>query len=446
MIIQQMAGFLLQTVPIAMLVLMAFNEEEYRLGRKRTAIYMNLFLLLYGLIFSVIHVLYYSLERNRLVMEAMMITAILFAIVMCFYLIKAAKQIMGMVFIICIHYASILYYLNNFFLKALEELKVIKHLETVPYPLEGIFTMLGALLFTYPFFCRLMTRHIRRALGKMEENAPKMEVVSIFSCFCVYLAACFCLSFVERGLLSFLIDIGLSYLSVLAYYMLFREISSLQERNRIKEQLLLYDMEYHRITENIRTAKHIRHDIRQHLNTISVLNSQGKREEIAEYLKNYHAVYDGHNERNYTDDPKLNSILAYYAALCEEKRIRTDIEIRLEDTGIFNPLDMTVVLGNCLENALYSLEMVPLEERWVKVRIGRTGGALLIIVENRCMEVSCEKQGEYSNWKNFHSLRNSPMGGIGLRSISDIAEKYGGIAQFQYKDGFFSSRIMLNVF
>lgn len=446
MIIQQMVGFLLQTVPIAILVFLAFDEKDYFYGRKRTFLYITLFLALYAFIFAVAHVLNYELGKTRLLRESMMTVAIIICITMYFSLIKASKWIKGTVIIICMHYASILYYFSNFMSNFLYEMGIVEENMSMPYPLIYPIPMIVALLFTYPFLCRLMRKYIRKTMRKMEETVGVIEVMSIFLCFCVYLTGCFFLSLISTGLLALLVDICLSYLSVLTYYMFFREKESIQERNRIKEQLLLYDMEYHRITENINTARRIRHDIRQHLNTISVLNNQGRREEIAEYLKKYNAVYSGCEVRFYIDETTVNSILAYYATLCEEKDVQLDIEIQLANIGTFNPLDMTVILGNCMENALSALETVPKEERQMQVKMGKVDAALLIIVENRCKEVSCEKKGEYCEWNNFHSLRHFSAEGIGLRSISDVAEKYGGIAQFRYKDEFFTSRIMLNIF
>ena len=42
-------------------------------------------------------------------------------------------------------------------------------------------------------------------------------------------------------------------------------------------------------------------------------------------------------------------------------------------------------------------------------------------------------------------FRETVHRGVGLRSVTAIAEKYGGNAQFQWKDGVFTTRVILNL-
>lgn len=440
----QAVGFIVQTIPIAVLLFLPFGEERFRLGMRKSISLVMIVLLVDAVVFAGVNAFSYDGKEKRLLMDGMMSAAIVLGALMYFYMIEAENYVKGIVVIICIHYASILYFLGNFSLRTLRELGIAREaVHEMPYGIEYIFISFGLLLITYPFLCRLMVRHVRKTLVHMEGMMLKRETGNVFVCFAVYIIGCVCLSFMKSNLQFLFASISLSFISILVYYMFFCEINMMQERNHMKEQLLLYGMEYRRITESIEAARRMRHDIRQHLNIISVLNGQGKSEELAEYLKKYNAVYEKQSTCIYTEEPTVNGILAYYVSLCEEKNVNLDMEIRLGTSSISNPVDMTVVLGNCLENALTALDRLPDKERQMRIRMGMNGAALLISIENRCAKIPGANNGEFGNWTNFYQARTSPAGGIGLRSVSDVAEKYGGMAQFRCKDGWFSSRIMM---
>ena len=62
-------------------------------------------------------------------------------------------------------------------------------------------------------------------------------------------------------------------------------------------------------------------------------------------------------------------------------------------------------------------------------------------VVNSC-EMGADTEG-YTGWKAFPSGKEAGRTGIGLRSVSEIAAKYGGSAQFQRKGGEFTARVTL---
>ena len=67
---------------------------------------------------------------------------------------------------------------------------------------------------------------------------------------------------------------------------------------------------------------------------------------------------------------------------------------------------------------------------------------LLLRIQNTCNLT--HSSGNPAGWEDFASSKGNGHRGVGLRSVTAIAEKYDGSAQFQCKDGEFTTRIFLN--
>ena len=66
---------------------------------------------------------------------------------------------------------------------------------------------------------------------------------------------------------------------------------------------------------------------------------------------------------------------------------------------------------------------------------------VLLRIRNTCAER--DDSGGPAGWEAFANGENGRRG-VGLSSVSAIAEKYNGNALFQQKDGMFTTRVILN--
>lgn len=100
-------------------------------------------------------------------------------------------------------------------------------------------------------------------------------------------------------------------------------------------------------------------------------------------------------------------------------------------------MDMTVLLGNCLENAPEVVRQLPAKRRRIMVEMHPVGAMLLRVI-NPC-EAGADTDG-FTDWKAFPSCKAKGRRGVGLRSVSAIADKYNGSVLFQRADGEFTVR------
>ena len=127
----------------------------------------------------------------------------------------------------------------------------------------------------------------------------------------------------------------------------------------------------------------------------------------------------------------INTILGYYFSLVQEKEIPLKADIHVKEHYPFSITDMTVLLGNAMENALEACGR----------EIKQYKAALLIQIENRCPESGYPVMEEGKT----PSTKRGRNHGYGISSMGAIAEKYQGSLEFWKKGSVFTLRIVLNI-
>ena len=227
------------------------------------------------------------------------------------------------------------------------------------------------------------------------------------------------------------------------YWLVFRE--SVRRRRDYERQRFLevQRVQYDRFAGEMEKNRRLRHDLRHHLNALGALNAEGRQDEITEYLKDYGAVYDHLSRQKFSGDPVVDSVLEYYLVMAGEEEIDVKCRASLSDGGSgVDAIDMTVLLGNCLENAIKAMRPLPAGERRLLIEMIPVRSMLLLRVQNTCARSG--GSGEPAGWETFAVQRGGGLRSVGLHSIAAIAEKYGGSAQFQRQDGVFTTRVILN--
>ena len=228
----------------------------------------------------------------------------------------------------------------------------------------------------------------------------------------------------------------------LIFWMVFRE-SVRRKRDSERQRFLeVQRLQYEKIAGEMESTGRLRHDLRHHLNTLGALNAQGRQEEITEYLGQYGAVYEQLDRQNICANPVVDSVLEYYLAMARAAEVSVNHRISLKASTGVESADMTVLLGNCLENALEALRQLPVGQRRLSIEMMNAGAAIVLCIKNTCKRTSGSR--EPTGWEEFVSTKGADHRGVGLRSVTAIAEKYDGSAQFQCKDGVFTTRIILN--
>ena len=113
--------------------------------------------------------------------------------------------------------------------------------------------------------------------------------------------------------------------------------------------------------------------------------------------------------------------------------LETDVQnVPLEE------MDMMIVLGNLLENAVEAARKCAAEKRSIHLQIKNVNEMFLIIVENSSAQMPEKRKDGFVS-----SKTEKEWHGLGIKNIKRIVEKYSGDIQFVYTKEHFRAEIII---
>ena len=445
-------GFFIQLFPCALMIFLPFSPETYRFRCKRVFTWMTLITAVLAALFPAA---LYQCDRHGNPIASfqpglLMLLAILLVLAVYAWMVRETTVKKVLVFSVVLFYAVTQFFLVN---ALLPYLPLSTDPEGFVYSQGGLALYAATTVLLLPLMLVTMIRPLGEYIREIEPRNMQREFFVVTVSTSVYFAlTLYCdtayriyggtgeADVFQRYLLPLLLFVTLN--QILTYWLVFRE-SVRRKRDMERQRFLeIQRLQYDKIAGEMENTSRLRHDLRHHLNTLGALNAQGRQGEITEYLKQYVAVYDQLNKENFSGDPVMDSVLEYYMALAGEANIPVKRQISLMGGTGVEPADMTVLLGNCLENALEALRQIPEGQRRLTIEIMPVKSMLVLRIQNTCGRTHLSKKP--AGWEDFASSKGTDRRGVGLRSVTAIAEKYDGSAQFQCKDGVFTTRVILN--
>lgn len=240
------------------------------------------------------------------------------------------------------------------------------------------------------------------------------------------------------SILLMMCEIGLIALNIICLYITIslNKSNRAAEEFKLKEQQLMHDVQY---AETVRTQyqeiRHIRHDIKQQLATVSGLQFEGKYDEAQKYIS---AVTNGIEQIEMFVDAGndfINAILNSKLSIAKSK----GIEVLCNFSGkidYFSEYDLCSLIGNVLDNAIEAAEKVC--GAVIEVSLFSDKHKLILTVSNSISQSVLSENTELKTTKD-----ESELHGFGIRSIRAIAKKYDGIVDFYEEDLTFFCRVVL---
>ena len=171
------------------------------------------------------------------------------------------------------------------------------------------------------------------------------------------------------------------------------------------------------------------HDIKKHLQSLSMLNEQNERDKIANYIECIIHSSALQNSVRVCDHELLNAILCRYQRNCHEKSVSFRTDIRSGCVDFMSDNDLTVLFCNLLDNGLGAASLLP--DSFIELNVCRKSGSSLIVLT---MINSCRVNPFTPSGRLVTTKQNRKMHGFGLKSIKRIVEKYHGEMKLYYEE------------
>lgn len=203
--------------------------------------------------------------------------------------------------------------------------------------------------------------------------------------------------------------------------------------------LLAQKKQFDTLAAHMDETRRARHDLRQHLAAVQSYLDGDDKTGLAEYIDTYMNRLPADVVEYFCANSVVNAVISYYATQARDARITFAAKVTYPKNYSVSDTDITVLIGNLLENAVEACKRDSADTKFIKLRVKQRGQfMLLVMVDNSCVSTVT-----FENGTPLSSKREGA--GIGVTSVREIAAQYGGVAMFEQKDGVFyaSVRLML---
>ena len=223
---------------------------------------------------------------------------------------------------------------------------------------------------------------------------------------------------------------------VLLEYLLQR-IMKREEDKTIIYQNKLMKQQMDEIENIYMTMRGWRHDYHNHLQSLKGFLSLNKVDQMKNYLNELETDLDSIDTLYHSGNLQLDSILNAKLAIAEKGQIRIHCDASIPPQLHVSDLDLCVILGNLLDNAIESCRKIKdPDERFIRVYIGILKKQLYISITNATSETVKQRTDHY-----FTTKRGDH--GHGLKRVDQVVKKYDGYLNRQNEPGVFATEIVL---
>lgn len=437
-------GCLLQLFPFSIICLYPF-ENHFRFHPKKVIYYAAVLLTALSLIFAFTSIQLTHIYSGHMLFDVVNIV-FMFCLVPCFisyfYITEDIPQKRIFIFLFTLTIALIMTSLNN----------TICHLlpsgtyASLPYSGYAIPVLAGVTLITVPIILLILKTEFR----PLAEFLYKDD----YNYLCVLSAVLFLL--LAGGLVSidysYLYQVTGIYLYstliitvFMIYFMVFRTFRLAKERVSAERKLAqseslkqLQTEQYRHLQQQISETRRSRHDSRHRLLALRKYIENNDIEGMLSYIDEQVEHLDRLTIDKYSENEIVNVVVSHFSTAAKRENIKTNIKIGCKQTLSISDTDLSVLLGNLLENAVYNAGFAEETYRYITLHILQKGNMLAVTVDNGF-------DGEITCRNNTYISRKTNHTGYGLSSISQIAEKYGGAAEFFHEGYVFHASVFLHV-
>ena len=301
-------------------------------------------------------------------------------------------------------------------------------------------TLISTAIHTFSLFLRLLFwvgawLVLRRFLSKISSHLTlRMWLIVDMLVLASFVAIFTILYFMpEDTLISYPICGASIFSSFGCMYLASYICDSMQTAYRAQELQMQKDYYKDRIRDEERVRR-IYHDMKNHLLILENQPGTDETRQTASRLREQIADYENYV---HTGNEFLDIIIRDKSAKAREKHIDFNAVIHFENGDFMEPLDISTIFGNAIDNAIEASEKLPEDRRLITVKAAKVRDMLMITAENNMEPDSLPDEGTSKSDRFLH--------GFGIPNIRKAAEKYDGQCSISAKDGIFRLKVLIPV-
>ena len=208
-----------------------------------------------------------------------------------------------------------------------------------------------------------------------------------------------------------------------------------EQEQRDKVQLAQLQQQYAYYQDKLKDEERIRsiyHDMKNHLLVLEGSQGTDETRKMAQELRSQIADYENYI---HTGNDFLDIIIRDKSEKAREKQIDFSAFIDFSGVDFIEPLDISTLFGNGIDNAIEASEKLPQEQRVILVKASKVQDFVSILIENNCTD-EVHADGYTTKADKF-------LHGFGIFNMKKAAEKYGGTCTTMHENGRFTLKILM---
>ncbi len=182
-----------------------------------------------------------------------------------------------------------------------------------------------------------------------------------------------------------------------------------------------------------------RHDYKHHIQTMKAHLAMKQYDELDSYLNELDVDLATVDTVIKTGNVRIDAVLNSKLAVAKKKNIRVNAKAIVPKELPISEVDLCIIIGNLLDNAMEACEKEPEEEkRFIRVYIDILKAQLYIYVANS-MTNEIRKLGK------TYLTTKAAGHGFGLMRVDRVVSRYDGYLNRQHEEGVFATEIMLKM-
>ena len=179
-----------------------------------------------------------------------------------------------------------------------------------------------------------------------------------------------------------------------------------------------------------------RHDYHNHIQAIQASMALEKYDEVNTYLRQLNDDLAGVDTVIKTGRVMVDAILNGKLNIAAQNNIAVNAKARIPEKTPVTDVDLCVIIGNLLDNAVDENKKLPQNDRFIRIYIGQKNTQFYLAFTN----AAGRKQERHGSL--FASSKGASHG-FGLARVESIVKKYGGLFSADSEEGGFTAEILI---
>lgn len=248
------------------------------------------------------------------------------------------------------------------------------------------------------------------------------------------------------------IMVAQSFLCYYFYTVSTEKNKAITEARMYEKQINMYREWYEDIRSNRQKMQAFRHDAKNHINALRCLSQRGGEdagrslEEISRYIGKISMDYLEISGDVDSGNPMLDAVIGTKKNYAAARGIGTEVKLLVPEGMEPDGVDMVILLGNLLDNAIEACERTKAEiSAEIGVDIRYQAGNLILTIRNT-YDGHLDGRNSEGGILIRTDKEDGKKHGIGMKNILSVVEKYNGTMTWRAEKGIFTITAMLYEF